>query len=449
MRNLFGTDGVRGKANVPPMTPETALALGQAIAHYFGKEKSAHRIIIGKDTRRSSYMLELAIAAGVCSMGSTAIFTGPLPTPGVAYLTKAMLADAGVMISASHNAFDDNGIKFFDHEGFKLSDEIELELERFIDRDPDTTPRPTGLKIGKAYRIEDAQGRYTEAVKRTFPRKLTLDGLKVVIDCANGAAYKLAPAVLWELGAEVIPFSIEPNGSNINENCGALFPDHMRRLVLKHGAHVGIALDGDADRLILCDEHGDIIDGDKVLALCALELAQEEELRHKRVVGTILTNMGVENYLREHGVELLRTAVGDRYIIEEMRKGNLSLGGEPSGHLIFSKHATTGDGLIAGLQVLASMRKSSRPLSELTAAIPLYPQVSENIRVKSRPAIETVRPVMDAIELMEKRLKNKGRAVVRYSGTEPVLRLMLEGQDVAVIREELGKLAQIITQNMA
>lgn len=449
MRKLFGTDGVRGKANVAPMTPEIALALGQAIAHYFGQEKSAHRIIIGKDTRRSSYMLELAMAAGVCSMGSTAVFTGPLPTPGVAYLTKAMRADAGVMISASHNPYDDNGIKFFDHDGFKLSDDIELELEKFMERGVDAGIRPIGAGIGKAYRIEDAQGRYTEAVKRTFPRKLTLDGLRVVIDCANGAAYKLAPAVLWELGAEVIPIGIDPNGTNINDNCGALYPDGMCRTVLKHGAHLGIALDGDADRLILCDEKGQVVDGDKVMALCALELMQEDQLKHNVVVGTILTNMGIENHLFENGISLKRTSVGDRYIIEEMRKSGVSLGGEPSGHLIFARHATTGDGLIAALQVLASLRKSGKRLSDLTDMIELYPQVTKNIRVKSKPPLESLGPLNQAIFEMEKRLNKKGRAVVRYSGTEDVLRLMIEGQDKKLIQEELTRLSQVVTQNLA
>lgn len=449
MRKMFGTDGVRGKANVSPMTPETALALGQVLAHHFRNEKSAHRIIIGKDTRRSSYMFELAIAAGVCSMGSTAIFTGPLPTPGVAYLTRVLRADAGVMISASHNPFDDNGIKFFDHDGYKLSDDIELNLEEFMEKGLQDQDRPIGARIGKAYRIEDAQGRYTEAVKRTFPRKLTLDGLKIVMDCANGAAYKLAPAVLWELGAEVIALGIHPNGTNINDSCGALHPEQMRRHVLKHGAHLGIALDGDADRVILCDESGEIVDSDKVLALCALELLQEEKLKQSTVVGTVLTNMGVENHLLSHGVNLVRTSVGDRYIIEEMRRSGLSLGGEPSGHLIFSRHATTGDGLIAALQVLASMQKSGKCLSDLTGEVSLYPQVCENIRVKSRTPVESVPALAEAIRGLQKRLGRQGRAVVRYSGTEPVLRLMIEGQDKSVIADELQKLSRVVTESLA
>lgn len=448
MKKLFGTDGVRGLANVTPMTPEMALALGQAIAYHFKHEKTTRRIIIGKDTRRSSYMLEQAMAAGICSMGSNAVLTGPLPSPAVAFLTKAMRADAGVMISASHNPYYDNGIKFFDQDGFKLSDEVELELEAFVENKMNGVKRPTGQEVGKAYRIEDAQGRYIEFVKRTFPKTLTLDGLKIVLDCAHGSAYKIGPNALWELGAEVVPVGVSPNGMNINDRCGAVSPEDLRKVVVDNKAHVGIALDGDADRLVMCDEKGDLIDGDQVIAICALELKAAGLLKSHKVVGTILTNMGVENYLKERGIGMVRTPVGDRYIIEEMRKSKLSLGGEPSGHVIFSTHTTTGDGLVAALQVLANMIKSGLRLSELAHNIPLYPQVQQNLRVKERRRLEDIPAIQEAIMALNGRLNLQGRTVIRYSGTEPLLRLMIEGKDETVIRKELKSLVKVLEQNL-
>lgn len=446
MRKLFGTDGVRGLANKWPMTPEVALALGQAIALHFQHKKSARRIIIGKDTRRSSYMIEQAIAAGVCSMGCTAIFTGPLPTPGVAFLTKAMRADAGVMISASHNPYEDNGIKFFDPNGFKLSDEIELELEKFVENNG--VERPTGDEIGDAYRIEDAQGRYTEFVKRAFPRDLSLDGLKIVVDCANGAAYKIAPSVLWELGAEVLPIGVNPNGTNINLDRGATAPSAMQKYLKQQKADIGIALDGDADRVILCDENGEIVDGDQVIALCAMALKDKGMLDHDAIVGTIMTNLGVENYLKDQGIAVHRTNVGDRYIVEKMRTDDIVLGGEPSGHVIFSRHTTTGDGLIAALQVLACMKRSGEPLSRLVEKIPLYPQVTSNVRVKEKKPLDTIAEIQKAITDVQDRLNGYGRTVVRYSGTEPVLRLMIEGQDFGVITKELDGLTKVVEENL-
>jgi phosphoglucosamine mutase len=446
-KRLFGTDGVRGLANVYPMTPEIALSLGQAIAIRLRYDKSTRRIIIGKDTRRSSYMIEQAIAAGVCSMGSEAVFLGPIPTPGVAFLTKAMRADAGIMISASHNPYSDNGIKVFDRDGFKLTDEVEVELEEMIDK-LSHVERPTGNKIGKAFRVDDAQGRYIEFLKRTYPKDSSLEGVKVVIDCANGAAYAVAPKVLWELGAEVIPVAVEPSGTNINERCGALHPKNLSDAVRECGADFGMALDGDADRVILADENGQIVDGDKVIALCALEMKSQGVLKNNKIVGTILTNMGVENYLKGQDIGMVRTTVGDRYIIEAMRKYNLKLGGEPSGHVIFSRHTTTGDGVIAGLQVLATMVSSGKKLSALVQAIPLYPQVSQNIRVQERTPLEDVAPIQDAIHAVEKRLGGKGRVVMRYSGTEPVLRLMLEGEDPSAIQQEQDALTQVITANL-
>lgn len=443
MKKLFGTDGLRGKANIYPMTPEVAMALGQAVATYFKNAKTARRIVIGKDTRRSSYMVELAIAAGVCSMGSNAVLLGPIATPGVAFITKAMRADAGVMISASHNPFDDNGIKFFDSEGFKLGDEVELELEAMVEKGFSQNNRPTGRQIGKAYRVDDALGRYIEFVKKSFPKAYTLEGLKIVVDSANGAAYKLAPLALWELGAEVVSTGDKPDGYNINENCGALHPGRMAALVTENAAHVGIALDGDADRVVLCDERGEIVDGDQVIALCALEMAEQGALTGNRIVGTSLSNKGVENFLADKGISMIRTHVGDRYIIEKMRALDIKLGGEPSGHVIFARHTTTGDGLIAALQVLAAMVRSGRKLSELVARIPVYPQVNQNLRVKEKKPLTGVPEIHRAIEDLEKRLDRKGRVVVRYSGTEPVLRLMIEGENRQVIQKELETLTRV------
>ncbi len=444
MTKLFGTDGVRGLANQWPMTPEIALALGQAIAHHFQDKKSTRRIIIGKDTRRSSYMLEQAMAAGICSMGCTAIFTGPLPTPGVAFLTKAMRADAGVMISASHNRFEDNGIKFFDANGFKLSDEAQSQIENFVKNCMQGIERPVGEKIGNAYRIDDAQGRYIEFVKRAFAKDLTLEGLKIVVDCAHGASYKIAPQVLWELGAEVLPIGVNPNGMNINKERGAIDPLAMCRYVKQKQAHLGIALDGDADRVVLCDENGSLVDGDQVIALCALAMKNDGTLEQNTVVGTIMTNMGVEDYLKTQGIALQRTAVGDRYIIEKMRELQVSLGGEPSGHVIFSQHTTTGDGLLAALQVLAYMVRHKASLSDLVRSIPLYPQVTANIRVKNRVPLENIKLLQAAFSEIQKRLQGKGRTVVRYSGTEPLLRLMVEGQDAVLIQKELDLLKNLV-----
>lgn len=446
-KKLFGTDGVRGLANVHPMTPEVALALGQAIAIKLRYDKSTRRIIIGKDTRRSSYMIEQAIAAGVCSMGSEAVFLGPIPTPGVAFLTKAMRADAGIMISASHNPYSDNGIKVFDRDGFKLTDEVELALEEMV-APLSHIERPTGNKIGKAFRVDDAQGRYIEFLKRTFPKDGTLEGARVVVDCAHGAAYAIAPKVLWELGAEVFPVGVEPNGTNINDKCGALYPKQLSDAVREFHADFGMALDGDADRVILADENGQIVDGDRVIAMCALEMKNQGILKNNKIVGTVLTNMGIENYLQSRGIGMIRTPVGDRYIIEAMRKHNLKLGGEPSGHVIFSRHTTTGDGILAALQVLATMVAAQKKLSALVQAIPLYPQVNQNIRVQQRTPLESVPPIQSAIQAVEKRLNGKGRVVVRYSGTELLLRLMLEGEDESVIQREQDTLTQVITENL-
>lgn len=448
MRKLFGTDGVRGEANQFPMTPEIAMALGQAAAWFFRKKDSVKRIIIGKDTRRSSYMIENAMAAGICSMGCTAIYTGPIPTPAVAFLTKAMRADAGVMISASHNRYEDNGIKFFDRDGFKLTDEEEMLIEDFVFNKLKDFSRPTGMEIGNAFRIDDAQGRYIEFVKRALPKRFNLDGLKIVVDCANGAAYKVAPQSLWELGAEVIRIGVEPDGKNINSGCGALHPEKMAKKVVEVGADLGIALDGDADRVIICDEKGEILHGDKLIAMCAVELNDENFLDKRSVVGTIMTNMGVEKYLKDHGIDMIRTKVGDRYIIEAMKENGFKLGGEPSGHVIFSKHTTTGDGLIAALQVLTTMVKSEMPLSELVKSIPIYPQVTKNLKVTEKKPLESIPEIQNTLQSLEEKFNGQARSVIRYSGTEPLLRIMLEGKEEKIIQEELASLVKVFEKHL-
>ncbi len=390
MTKLFGTDGVRGQANRYPMTPEMALKLGQAIAYQFAGTGGSNRFVIGKDTRRSSYMFEYALSAGISSMGAQAILTGPLPTPGIAFLTRAMRANAGIMISASHNPYTDNGIKFFDPDGFKLPDETEKHIEDFVNKSHDDSIRPVGDAIGRAFRVDDAVGRYAEFLKSTFPKNLTLKGLKIVVDCANGAAYQVAPLVLTEMDATVIAESVSPDGTNINQSCGAMHPERLSRLVLENGAHLGIALDGDADRVILCDEKGHLIDGDQVLAICALEKKRDGRLSGNAVVGTVMSNVGLEVFLAGEGIQLIRTQVGDRFIVEEMRKNGYSLGGEPSGHLIFLDEATTGDGMVAALQVISCMIKANKPLSELVGGMPVFPQKMKNIPVKARKDLDAI-----------------------------------------------------------
>ncbi len=452
-KKLFGTDGIRGLANHYPMTPEIALSLGEAIAFYFARKKGGGRIVIGKDTRRSSYLFEYALSAGISSMGSQAILTGPLPTPGIAFIIRAMRADAGVVISASHNAFCDNGIKFFDQQGYKLPDEVESQMEEFIFSTQEDSIKPTGGQIGRAIRVEDAAGRYAEFLKSTFPKNLNLKGIKVVIDCAHGAAYNVGPMVLSEMDADVITMGVEPNGTNINDNCGALYPAAVAERVVKEKAQLGIALDGDADRVILCDEKGHIVDGDQILALCAVAMEKEEQLAHKTVVGTIMNNMGLQVYLKDKGIDLIRTSVGDRFVSEEMRKHGYTLGGEPSGHLIFGDLSTTGDGLIGGLQVLAAMLKNKRPLSELVHQIPLFCQVSKNIPVKSKKILDQIEPLQKEIRGIEADLKGRGRVVLRYSGTEgsisqPVLRLMIEGEEEQKLQGFLARLSSCIQENL-
>ncbi len=431
---LFGTDGIRGVANIEPITSETALRVGRALTSVFRDRPGQHKILIGKDTRLSGYMLETALASGVCSMGGDVLLVGPVPTPGIAFLTRSLRADAGVVISASHNPFQDNGIKIFSRDGLKLPDAVEDEISRLVLSHKIDDGRPTAESVGKAVRIDDALGRYNVFVKNAFPRHLTLDGIKVVIDCANGAAYKVAPDVLAELGAEVITIGTEPNGKNINLDCGALHPQHVQQLVRKHGAHIGITLDGDADRAILIDETGEIVDGDVILAIAAQERIQNGTLPHKTIVATVMSNLGLEVALRQMGGKLVRTRVGDRYVVEEMLRGGYRLGGEQSGHIIFLDMNTTGDGIVTFLSLLAILVQKQQPLSELRQLVRRYPQMLINVRVRERQDLQTIEPVSQVMRQVTDKLGENGRLLVRYSGTEPVLRVMVEGEDESVVR---------------
>jgi phosphoglucosamine mutase len=431
---LFGTDGIRGTANVEPMTSETALRLGRALAHVSRRSPRRHKILIGKDTRLSGYMLETAMASGICSMGVDVLLVGPLPTPGIAFLTRSLRADAGVVISASHNPFQDNGIKFFGPAGFKLADDLEAEIERLVQGDAIDALRPTATDIGKAFRIDDAIGRYNVFLKSTFPRHLTLDGLRIVIDCGHGAAYKVAPEVLEELGASVTAIGVEPDGENINLGCGALHPEELQAAVRARGAHLGIALDGDADRAIFVDEQGDVVDGDEVMAILAAELAAHGALREATLVATVMSNVGLHLAMKERGIRIVTTPVGDRYVVEEMVRGGYNLGGEQSGHIVFLDHNTTGDGAITALALVALLVESGRPLSELRRIMRRLPQVLLNVPVARKPDVATVPPVAAAIARAETALGARGRVLVRYSGTEPLLRVMVEGEREADIR---------------
>ncbi|TWJ26500.1 phosphoglucosamine mutase [Geobacter argillaceus] len=429
MKKLFGTDGVRGVANVYPMTTEMAMQIGRAAAYIFKDGNRRHRLVIGKDTRLSGYMIENALVAGICSMGVDVLQVGPLPTPGIAYITSSMRADAGVVISASHNPFQDNGIKFFFKDGFKLPDEMELKIEELIFSKKIDSLRPIATEVGKAYRIEDAIGRYVVFLKSTFPKELDLAGMRIVLDCANGAAYKVAPAVLGELGAEVIPIGVKPNGTNINAGCGSLHPEIMSEAVKEHRADLGIALDGDADRVIFVDEFGNSVDGDQIMAICATELIRQKKLRKNTLVATVMSNMGLDIALRKAGGKVIKTAVGDRYVVEEMVKGGYNLGGEQSGHMIFLDHNTTGDGMLSALQLLAIIRRQEKTLSELAEVMIPLPQVLVNVRVAEKKDIMTIPAVAGLVRDVEQKLGDEGRILIRYSGTEPLLRIMLEGQD--------------------
>jgi phosphoglucosamine mutase len=449
-RHLFGTDGIRGVANRDPMTAEMALRLGQAVAQRFRHPDRPGRIVIGKDTRLSGYMLESAMQAGIVSAGADVMLVGPLPTPGIAFITWSMRADAGVVISASHNPYQDNGIKIFAADGFKLPDEIEADIERRMEAigAGNDSARAVPDAIGKAGRIDDAVGRYVQFLKQTFPKEHTLDGIKVVVDCSNGAAYQVAPQVFQELGAEVIELNVWPDGRNINDGCGALHPEAMAEEVREQGADLGVALDGDADRLILADERGTIVDGDQVMAILGTRMLERRQLPEQTVVATVMSNLGLERALIAKGGKLLRTAVGDRYVVEAMRERGLSLGGEQSGHIIFLDHATTGDGMVAALRVLSVMVGEQKPLSELARAMTRFPQVLLNFAVLKKRPFEEMPAVQKVIAAVERDLGADGRVVVRYSGTESKARVMIEGTDEAGIRAQADEIASTLQREL-
>ncbi|HEY4416747.1 MAG TPA: phosphoglucosamine mutase [Verrucomicrobiae bacterium] len=439
---IFGTDGVRGTANIEPVTAETALKLGRAAAHVFknlerqSRSRGKHKIVIGKDTRLSGYMLENAISSGILSMGVDVLFIGPLPTPGVAYATRSLRADAGLVITASHNPYTDNGIKFFRADGYKLDDKIEGEIERLVFTGEIEKVRPSAGEIGKAVRIDDALGRYIEYAKSSFPKHLTLEGLKIILDCGHGAAYKASPCVLRELGAEVIVFNNQPDGKNINENCGSMHPEMMCQKVVEHGAHIGIAHDGDADRVLLCDETGALIDGDDIMAMAALEMLGENTLAEKTLVSTVMSNAGLEAAIKKAGGRMLRTAVGDKNVIDEMLRNGFNFGGEQSGHLIFRDHGTTGDGLVAALQILRILKSKEQPLSQLAKCWTRFPQRVTNVKVREKKPFDQLAGVNQLVAEAEQELQAQGgRLLLRYSGTEPKVRLLVEGRDPAVLKK--------------
>ncbi len=443
-RKLFGTDGIRGTANIEPMTAETALRVGMAAASYFTRGDHRHRVVIGKDTRLSGYMVETALTSGFVSMGMDVVLVGPLPTPAIAMLTPSLRADLGLMISASHNPFEDNGIKLFGPDGYKLSDAVEHEIETIMDgwSDDDLVPAE---KLGRARRLDDAGGRYTEYVKQTFPRGLRLDGLKVVVDCAHGAAYKVAPEVLWELGAEVISIGVEPDGYNINKGCGSTDTDALCSQVVTHGADLGIALDGDADRVLVADEHGKLVDGDQLMALIAGHWNAQGALAGGGVVATVMSNLGMERHLEGNGLKLVRANVGDRYVVQHMREHGYNLGGEQSGHIILGDYSTTGDGLIAALQVLAVLVERGKPASEICRVFEPVPQLLRNVRFKGASPLKSD-AVQQAMRDGEARLGDSGRLLVRPSGTEPLIRVMAEGDDEALVGSVVGDIIGVIEQ---
>jgi phosphoglucosamine mutase len=446
-RKLFGTDGIRGLANSHPMTPEIAMKAGMAAGRMFTRGDQLHRVVIGKDTRLSGYMIESALVAGFTAVGMDVFLFGPLPTPAIAMLTRSLRADLGVMISASHNQYEDNGIKFFGPDGLKLSDERESAIEELMAKGfEDGLAKPR--KIGRAKRIDDSQARYIEYAKRTFPKNLTLDGMRIVVDCANGAAYRVAPLILWELGAEVIEIGTEPNGFNINHECGSTFPEAMQRKVRERRADFGIALDGDADRVVMSDERGNLIDGDQILALIARSWSKTGELRGGGVVGTVMSNAGLERYLTGLGLKLARSPVGDRYVIAKMWDGGFNVGGEQSGHIILSDFSTTGDGIVAALQVLSVLAQEKRPASEASHIFEPLPQVIENVRYRNGSPLANDK-VKERIKDCEARLNGAGRVIVRKSGTEPVIRVMAEGDDEKLVRSVVSELVAALKDAVA
>ncbi len=444
MKELFGTDGVRGTANIDPITAETALQIGRATAYICKDKEHRHKIVIGKDTRISGYMLESALVSGICSMGVDVLLIGPMPTPGIAFITRSMRADAGMVISASHNPFQDNGIKIFSRDGFKLPDHEESRIEDLIFNNTIDQLRPIADDIGKAFRIDDANGRYIVFLKNTFPNHLTLEGVKLVIDCGNGAAYKIAPAVFSELGAEIITIGIEPDGKNINAGCGSLYPEKLQQKVIEEQAHIGIAFDGDADRVIFVDARGKVVDGDQIMAICALHMQRQKNLRKNTVVATVMSNMGLEKVLRQAHINLIRTQVGDRYVVEEMRAGGFNFGGEQSGHLIFMDHNTTGDGILSALQVLSVIVAEQRSLADLASVMEIFPQILINVPVANKTPVTEVPALNRQIAEVESALHDHGRLLVRYSGTEKKLRIMLEGENYDEIKRYAEALANSV-----
>jgi phosphoglucosamine mutase len=447
-RHLFGTDGVRGLANSEPMTAEIAMRIGMAAGQVFNRGDHRHRVVIGKDTRLSGYMIEQALTAGFLSVGMDVLLLGPLPTPAVGFLTRSMRADLGVMVSASHNPYEDNGIKLFGPDGFKLSDAVETDIEALV-ADPAKIGLAGARAIGRAKRLDDADGRYIEAVKASVRRRLDLTGLKIVVDCANGAAYKVAPTVLWELGAEVVPMAVTPDGFNINAKCGSTHPEMLQESVVMHGADIGIALDGDADRVMLVCEQGRLIDGDQLMATIANRWAKDGRLVGGGVVATVMSNLGLERYLGDRKLNLVRAAVGDRYVLERMRADGFNLGGEQSGHIIMIDHATTGDGLMAALQALSAMIKSRKPASEAFRAFEPVPQLLKNVRVVDANAALAATAVTRAIADAEARLGTSGRILVRKSGTEPLIRVMAEGDDSDLVRTVVDQVIEAIPRAKA
>jgi phosphoglucosamine mutase len=450
-KKIFGTDGVRGIANVEPVTAETALKLGRAAAYVFAQLNPRRtpagarpKIVLGKDTRLSGYMLENALVAGITSLGVDVLVIGPLPTPGVAYITRSLRADAGIVLSASHNPYQDNGIKFFRHDGYKLDDQIEEKIEQLVFTGEIDSIRPTANKLGRATRIDDALGRYVEFAKASFPRGMSLEEMRVAVDVANGAAYKSTPCVLRELGADVAVAHNQPNGMNINDGCGSIYPEEIQRIVQMSGADVGITHDGDADRVLLCDENGEIVDGDEILAIAALDLLVAGRLTQNTVVATVMSNFGLDEALAAQGGKVIRTKVGDRYVIEEMMKQNFNLGGEQSGHVIFRDFTTTGDGIISALQILRIMHKSGQPLSKLKTCLKKYPQAQRDVVVTSKPPLEELRDVTKLRDEIERELAGQGRVLLRYSGTEPKIRLLIEGREFEKIDKHADRIAEAI-----
>ena len=454
-KKIFGTDGVRGTANIEPVTAETALKLGRAAGHVFKnlatqpRGRGRHKIVLGKDTRLSGYMLESAISSGILSMGVDVLFIGPLPTPGVAYVTRSLRADAGIVITASHNAYDDNGIKFFRADGYKLDDKIEFEIESLVFSGRIENIRPTADEVGKAVRIEDALGRYIEYAKASFPRGMTLEGMRIVVDCAHGASYKSTPCILRELGADVITYGNQPDGKNINKDCGSMHPGLLCQKIWEHRADLGIGHDGDADRVLMSDENGKLIDGDDILAIAALDLLEQGALREKTVVATVMSNAGLEAAMQQAGGQMLRTPVGDKNVIDEMLRNGFNLGGEQSGHIIFRDFSTTGDGIVAALQILRIMKAKGAPLSRLAKCWTRFPQLVTNIQVREKRPFEELDTVLQLLAEAEQELKGHGgRVLLRYSGTEPKARLLLEGRESAVLEKWSAKISEAVKRQV-